>query len=68
MNSPFLLNSVFCLRLVHASVLSVHWDSTYAFFFSETVSIDLYVLATDYITYSLAYSCQNVNDYQRARE
>ncbi|CAF4867626.1 unnamed protein product [Pieris macdunnoughi] len=30
------------------------------------VSMDLYILKTDYISYSLAYSCVNVGPYQRA--
>ncbi|CAG9565650.1 unnamed protein product [Danaus chrysippus] len=33
---------------------------------SGTVSMELYVLKTDYVTYSLAYSCVNINKYERA--
>ncbi|KAJ0173509.1 hypothetical protein K1T71_010658 [Dendrolimus kikuchii] len=32
---------------------------------NETVETSLYVLTTDYNTYSLAYSCVNVNNYER---
>ncbi|OWR44741.1 chlorophyllide A binding protein precursor, partial [Danaus plexippus plexippus] len=33
---------------------------------SGTVSMELYVLTTDYVTYSLAYSCVNINKFERS--
>lgn len=35
------------------------------FFFSETTNTDYWVIATDYNSYSLVYSCSNINDYQQ---
>lgn len=39
--------------------------NTNFFFTALTVETDYWVLDTDYETYSLVYSCQNINDDER---